>query len=85
MPPAHLILRTDVHAVPQNPRSGLVVMGTRRSEVKEESRAQPGSGDMSEGGHPVALARSVFAGERYDRTSATGRNPPRTAFTEAVR
>ncbi len=32
--------------------------GGRRSEVKEEGRAQPGPGDMSGVGHPAALARS---------------------------
>jgi hypothetical protein len=31
--------------------------GGRRSEVKEEGRAQPGPGDMSEGGRPMPLAR----------------------------
>jgi hypothetical protein len=30
--------------------------GGRRSEVKEEGRAQPGPGDMSAAGHPMALA-----------------------------
>src|SRR5437879_4857569 len=32
--------------------------GDRRSEVKEEGRAQPGPGDMSGVGHPSALARA---------------------------
>src|SRR4051794_40791366 len=32
--------------------------GGRRSEVKEEARAQPGPGDMSGVGHPVSVARS---------------------------
>ena len=30
--------------------------GDRRSEVKEESRAKPGSGDMSGAGHPMSSA-----------------------------
>jgi len=32
--------------------------GGRRSEVKEEGRAQPGPGDMSGVGHPASLART---------------------------
>lgn len=34
------------------------VMGGRRSEVKEERRAQPGAGDTSSGGLPSPLART---------------------------
>jgi len=38
--------------------------GGRRSEVKEEGRAQPDPGDMSAAGHPAALARAMPASGR---------------------
>ena len=63
--------------------------GGRRSEVKEEGRAQPGPGDMSGGGHPVALARSVAAYEqqpivRNGRTVATPSQLNTASFTSAA-
>jgi len=45
--------------------------GGRRSEVKEEGRAQPGPGDMSGVGHPMALAARNW--RRNDRNGAESR------------
>ena len=44
--------------------------GGRRSEVKEEGRAQPDPGDMSGVGHPAALARAAV--ERQSPQCAEG-------------
>ena len=41
-----------MHACVDEPRAA----GDRRSEVKEEGRAQHGPGDMSEGGRPPFTA-----------------------------
>jgi hypothetical protein len=43
-------------AIVERQRSGRRAVVGRRSEVKEESRAQPGSGDMSGVGHPPSCA-----------------------------
>jgi hypothetical protein len=49
--------------------------GGRRSEVKEEGRAQPGPGDMSGVGHPASLARTNANHERPQQAD-TGRSIP---------
>jgi len=48
-------------------RSGLVGMGARRSEVKEEPTAQPVAGDMSEGGYPSPPSRGAVANVNGDK------------------
>ena len=40
-------------------RSGWAAWGARRSEVKEEGRAQPGPGDTSGGGRPASSSRGA--------------------------
>ena len=62
-PPARSSAPWSTFPVDKRPGMPPRESGGQRSEVKEEGRAQPGPGDMSGGGHPVALARSVFAGK----------------------
>ncbi len=45
----------------QTTPSGWAVRGARRSEVKEERRAQPVPGDMSGGGRPASTSRGAHA------------------------
>jgi hypothetical protein len=52
--PAHEALWVFDHA--EAPPCAPRVSGGRRSEVKEEGRAQPGPGDMSAVGRPTPLA-----------------------------
>lgn len=53
-------------------------MGTRRSEVKKEVRAQRGPGDTSEGGYPSPPIRGAAA-EVFDLAYRNGAPTPNRA------
>lgn len=60
------MVRTGAYRCVRRTRSGLVVMGARRSEVKEEPTAQPVAGDMSGGGYPSPPSRGATANGKGD-------------------
>ncbi len=63
--------------VANSPRLPPRAAGGRRSEVKEEGRAQLAPRDMSVVGHPLALARAGLRGLLSLLTQATPTAPPR--------